>query len=109
MFIVSNQKEESISIQRVKHYSVFYSAVVTFRYSGKIGVSRFRENQQILKKADSIFLLVSSELTLLCDFIYFRAIINHFTPKVDSWAAVNHLSSLTEDQVSSELCRLSVS
>lgn len=28
-----------------------------------------------------------------------RAIINHFTPKVDSWAAVNHLSSLTEDQV----------
>lgn len=28
-----------------------------------------------------------------------RAIINHFTPKVDSWAAVNHLSSLTEEQV----------
>ncbi|XP_074640845.1 armadillo-like helical domain-containing protein 3 [Tubulanus polymorphus] len=28
-----------------------------------------------------------------------RAIINHFTPKVDSWATANHLSSLTEDQV----------
>ncbi|XP_046565676.1 armadillo-like helical domain-containing protein 3 [Haliotis rubra] len=28
-----------------------------------------------------------------------RAIINHFTPKVDSWAAANHLSSLTEEQV----------
>lgn len=28
-----------------------------------------------------------------------RAIINHFTPKVDSWAAQNHLSSLTEEQV----------
>ncbi|XP_064601985.1 LOW QUALITY PROTEIN: armadillo-like helical domain-containing protein 3 [Liolophura sinensis] len=28
-----------------------------------------------------------------------RAIINHFTPKVDTWAAVNHLSSLTEEQV----------
>lgn len=28
-----------------------------------------------------------------------RAIINHFTPKVDSWAAQNHLASLTEEQV----------
>ncbi|CAH1784643.1 unnamed protein product [Owenia fusiformis] len=28
-----------------------------------------------------------------------RAIINHFTPKVDSWAAANHLSSLEEEQV----------
>lgn len=28
-----------------------------------------------------------------------RAIINHFSPKVDAWAAVNQLSSLTEEQV----------
>ncbi|EDO48716.1 predicted protein [Nematostella vectensis] len=28
-----------------------------------------------------------------------RAIINHFTPKIDSWAAVNHLSALSEEQV----------
>ncbi|XP_046851269.1 armadillo-like helical domain-containing protein 3 [Xenia sp. Carnegie-2017] len=28
-----------------------------------------------------------------------RAIIHHFSPKVDSWAAVNHLSSLTSEQV----------
>ncbi len=28
-----------------------------------------------------------------------RAIINHFSPKVDSWAASNHLASLTEEQV----------
>ena len=28
-----------------------------------------------------------------------RAIINHFSPKVDSWAATRHLSSLTEEQV----------
>ncbi|KAL5022372.1 hypothetical protein ScPMuIL_001527 [Solemya velum] len=28
-----------------------------------------------------------------------RAIINHFSPKVDSWSAANHLSSLTEEQV----------
>eukprot|EP00058_Branchiostoma_floridae_P015566 XP_002601054.1 hypothetical protein BRAFLDRAFT_61728 [Branchiostoma floridae] len=28
-----------------------------------------------------------------------RAIVNHFTPKIDSWSAANHLSSLTEDQV----------
>ncbi|KAK3095335.1 hypothetical protein FSP39_013357 [Pinctada imbricata] len=28
-----------------------------------------------------------------------RAIINHFNPKVDSWAATNQLASLTEDQV----------
>ena len=31
-----------------------------------------------------------------------RGIINHFSPKVDSWAAANQLSSLTEDQVSIE-------
>ncbi|XP_005106779.1 armadillo-like helical domain-containing protein 3 [Aplysia californica] len=28
-----------------------------------------------------------------------RAIINHFSPKVDAWAVANHLSSLTEEQV----------
>ena len=28
-----------------------------------------------------------------------RAIVNHLLPKVDSWAATNHLSSLTEKQV----------
>ena len=28
-----------------------------------------------------------------------RAIINHFTPKIDSWAAVNHLTSLSSEQV----------
>lgn len=28
-----------------------------------------------------------------------RAIINHFTPKIDSWAAVNHLTSMTSEQV----------
>lgn len=28
-----------------------------------------------------------------------RAIINHFTPKIESWSVANHLSSLTEEQV----------
>ncbi|XP_068712035.1 armadillo-like helical domain-containing protein 3 [Montipora foliosa] len=28
-----------------------------------------------------------------------RAIVNHFTPKIDSWAAVNHLTSLSSEQV----------
>lgn len=28
-----------------------------------------------------------------------RAVVNHFKPKVESWASVNHLSSLTEEQV----------
>lgn len=28
-----------------------------------------------------------------------RAIINHFTPKIDSWAAVNHLTSMSSEQV----------
>lgn len=31
-------------------------------------------------------------------FIY-RAIVNHFTPKVDAWSAAKQLSSLTEEQV----------
>lgn len=30
----------------------------------------------------------------------FRAIINHFNPKIESYAAVNHISQLSEDQVS---------
>ncbi|XP_015770707.1 PREDICTED: UPF0668 protein C10orf76 homolog, partial [Acropora digitifera] len=28
-----------------------------------------------------------------------RAIVNHFTPKIDSWAALNHLTSLSSEQV----------
>ncbi|XP_076345414.1 armadillo-like helical domain-containing protein 3 isoform X2 [Tachypleus tridentatus] len=28
-----------------------------------------------------------------------RAIINHFSPKIDSWAATNYISTLTEEQV----------
>ncbi|XP_038841869.1 armadillo-like helical domain-containing protein 3 isoform X2 [Salvelinus namaycush] len=28
-----------------------------------------------------------------------RAIINHFNPKIESYAAVNHISQLSEDQV----------
>lgn len=36
-----------------------------------------------------------------------RAIINHFSPKVDSWAAANQLSSLTEEQVMfGDICTL---
>ena len=35
----------------------------------------------------------------LCVLCHGRAVINHFRPKVDSWAKVNHLSSLTEEQV----------
>lgn len=31
---------------------------------------------------------------------HFRAIINHFSPKIESYAAVNHISQLSEDQVS---------
>lgn len=37
--------------------------------------------------------------TLAGSLVNIRAIINHFTPKIDSWAAVNHLSSLTSEQV----------
>ncbi|CAB3976815.1 Hypothetical predicted protein [Paramuricea clavata] len=37
--------------------------------------------------------------TLAGSLVNIRAIINHFSPKIDSWAAVNHLSSLTSEQV----------
>lgn len=40
-----------------------------------------------------------SASTLAGSLVNIRAIINHFTPKIDSWAAVNHLSSLTSEQV----------
>lgn len=39
-----------------------------------------------------------TNVLLLHNFLL-RAIINHFSPKVDSWAAANQLSSLTEEQV----------
>lgn len=32
-------------------------------------------------------------------FFHFRAIINHFNPKIESYATVNHISQLSEDQV----------
>lgn len=35
-------------------------------------------------------------MLILC----FRAIINHFNPKIESYAAVNHISQLSEEQVS---------
>ena len=28
-----------------------------------------------------------------------RAIVNHFTPRIDAWSAANHATSLTEQQV----------
>ena len=40
-----------------------------------------------------------SAVKLTNTLVNIRAIINHFSPKVDSWAAANSLSSLTEDQV----------
>ena len=41
-----------------------------------------------------------SAVRLTNTLVNIRAIINHFAPKVDQWAAANHLSSLTEEQVS---------
>uniref|UniRef100_A0A4W5JIL2 Armadillo-like helical domain-containing protein n=1 Tax=Hucho hucho TaxID=62062 RepID=A0A4W5JIL2_9TELE len=38
-------------------------------------------------------------LRLILCVCVFRAIINHFNPKIESYAAVNHISQLSEDQV----------
>ncbi|ESO98997.1 hypothetical protein LOTGIDRAFT_142382, partial [Lottia gigantea] len=40
-----------------------------------------------------------SAARLTNNLVNIRAIINHFTPKVDSWSAANNLNTLTEDQV----------
>lgn len=32
-------------------------------------------------------------------FLSLRAIVNHFNPKIESYAAVNHISQLSEEQV----------
>jgi hypothetical protein len=49
---------------------------------------------------------MSSNLTIFyyyfLKFLFFcslRAIINHFTPRIDAWSAANHATSLTEQQV----------
>ena len=33
------------------------------------------------------------------DLCFYRAIINHFKPKIDSWTNAHNATSLTEDQV----------
>ncbi|RUS72061.1 hypothetical protein EGW08_020176, partial [Elysia chlorotica] len=40
-----------------------------------------------------------SAAKLINHLVNIRAIINHFSPKVEAWTAANHLSSLTEEQV----------
>lgn len=40
-----------------------------------------------------------SAAKLMNSLVNIRAIINHFNPKIESWSAANHLSSLTEEQV----------
>ena len=40
-----------------------------------------------------------SAVRLTNSLVNIRAIINHFSPKIDSWAVANHLSSLDEQQV----------
>ena len=47
-----------------------------------------------------------SAVRLTNTLVNIRAIINHFAPKVDQWAAANHLSSLTEEQVSKNVLKL---
>lgn len=43
---------------------------------------------------------LSCSQDLKISLLSFRAIINHFNPKIESYAAVNHISQLSEDQVS---------
>lgn len=43
--------------------------------------------------------LKDSAAKLTNNLVNVRAIINHFTPKIDTWSAANHLSALTEEQV----------
>jgi len=38
-------------------------------------------------------------LRAVCVFCLLRAIVNHFNPKIESYAAVNHISQLSEEQV----------
>ena len=59
----------------------------------------FGINTQVNSSNIQVFEDIYVVTHLILIVIYSRAIINHFTPKVDSWAAVNHLSSLTEEQV----------
>ena len=36
---------------------------------------------------------------LIASLVNIRAIVNHFTPKIDSWSASHQVASLTPDQV----------
>ncbi|MGH0154089.1 UNVERIFIED_CONTAM: hypothetical protein FKN15_037769 [Acipenser sinensis] len=45
----------------------------------------------------------ASKVTLAL--VNIRAIINHFNPKIESYAAVNHISQLSEEQIHSEATR----
>lgn len=46
-------------------------------------------------------MLICVQRPLLHPLFPLRAIINHFNPKIESYAAVNHISQLSEEQVNS--------
>ena len=43
---------------------------------------------------------------LITSLVNIRAIVNHFTPKIDSWSASHQVASLTPDQASDCLIRI---
>lgn len=43
---------------------------------------------------------------LVAGLVNIRAIVNHFTPKIDSWSASHQVASLTPDQVSDCFIRM---
>ena len=87
MILLKHEKCHKFYIQNFEHtYAIFQGmpgvCVLALRYTTTEG--QWKE----------------SAVKLTNTLVNIRAIINHFTPKVDSWAATNNLSSLTEEQVS---------
>lgn len=64
-----------------------------WQYQVRLFVSDSRVNREFMTLAQK---QLSDSLVF---FLTCRAVVNHFKPKVESWASVNHLSSLTEEQV----------
>lgn len=57
--------------------------------------------QAFLLRADLLLNYFTKMLLMSLFFASLRAIVNHFNPKIESYAAVNHISQLSEEQVNS--------
>ncbi|XP_065071872.1 armadillo-like helical domain-containing protein 3 [Rhopilema esculentum] len=116
-FILSNESTLSstcnifdLALRIVNIFNVFVTYGDTFLATPTSYDDLYYEIIRVHQIFDNLYLLAlrhssgdsewkSSASRLASSLVNLKAIIHHFTPKIDSWANAHHSSSLTEDQV----------